>query len=253
MPPLHVKKTSGKPATERTGLARALSKLGYCSRSQAVLLVRDARVRVDGRQVLDPERRVDWNVSRIEVDGQVLRKEQKVYLMLNKPRGLVTTAADEKGRGTVFDCLSDKKLPFVSPVGRLDQASEGLLLFTNDTHWAARITGPENHVDKTYHVQIDAIADDGLISRLRDGVTAEGERLTVKRAGILRTGEKNSWLEIVVDEGKNRHIRRLLDSAGVGVIRLIRIAIGSLSLGTLAKGEIRFLSDSEINNLARSV
>jgi len=122
-----------------TGLARALSKLGFCSRRQAWESVQLGRVRVNGAVVRDPERRVDWRRDRIEVEGQAVRAEPKVYLMLNKPHGLVTTASDEQDRATALDCLAGAKRPFVSPVGRLDKASEGLLLFTNDTAWATRI------------------------------------------------------------------------------------------------------------------
>ncbi len=171
--------------------------------------------------------------------------------MLNKPRGLVTTTADEQGRATVYECLRDPSLPRVFPVGRLDQASEGLLLFTNDTQWAERITAPETHVDKTYHVQVDGLADDALLGRLRQGVTtAEGDFLAVKRAALLRQGSRNSWLELVLDEGKNRHLRRLLAALGLEVLRLMRVAIGPLELGNLVKGAWRNLTPEEVGRLA---
>jgi 23S rRNA pseudouridine2605 synthase len=207
-------------------------------------------VRVNGSVVRDPERRVSPGRDRIEAGGQPVRAEAKVYLMLNKPRGLVTTASDEKGRQTVFQCLAGKGLPFVAPVGRLDQASEGLLLFTNDTAWAAWLTDPASHVDKTYHVQVDCLAEETLVEHLKRGVDVDGERLAVKQAGVLRRGEKNSWLEIVLDEGKNRHIRRLLEALEVSVLRLIRVAVGPMQLGNLAKGEVRILSSEETAALA---
>ena len=149
----------------RTGLARALSKLGFCSRSRAREFIQGGRVRVNGRVRLDPEWRVDLRRDRFEVDGQAVGPEAKVYLMLNKPRGWVTTVSDEKGRSTVCDCLSGQGLPFVAPVGRLDKASEGLLLLTNDTQWAARLTDPAAHLDKLYHVQVDCLADERLTRR----------------------------------------------------------------------------------------
>jgi len=237
------------PPKSVTGLARTLSKLGFCSRSQARNLILAGQVRVNGHAVRDPEKRVTPGRDRIEVGDQTVRAERKVYLMLNKPRGLVTTARDEKGRSTVFQCLANKDFPFVSPVGRLDQASEGLLLFTNDTDWAARLTDPGSHIDKTYHVQVNCLSDEAFIERLKRGVTDENERLAAKHASVLRCGEKNSWLEIVLDEGRNRHIRRLLEVLGVEVLRLVRVSIGSLQLGNLAKGEVRSLTREEIAEL----
>jgi len=173
--------------------------------------------------------------------------------MLNKPRGIVTTASDEKNRQTVYDCL-DPSLPWVGPVGRLDKASEGLLLLTNDSESSARILTPETHLEKTYHVQIARIADDGLVAVITQGVrTREGDRLGAKAARILRVGDKNSWLEIVLDEGKNRHIRRMLEALDIEVLRLVRVAIGPLVLGELAKGSSRSLSRAEKLALDRAV
>jgi len=235
----------------RTGLARALSKLGHCSRSQAWTLIGAGRVRVNGVVQLDPEKGVQLGRDRIEVEGRLVREAQKVYLLLNKPRGLVTSASDEKGRQTVFACLEDENLPRVFPVGRLDKASEGLLLFTNDTTWAARVTDPATHLAKTYHVQVDCLAADALVQKIEKGVSDDGDWLSAKRASMLRTGEKNSWLEIVLDEGKNRHIRRLLAALGVNVLRLVRVGIGPLRLGTLAKGQWRRLTREEIATVAQ--
>jgi 23S rRNA pseudouridine2605 synthase len=242
----HSKRQPQRSAGPRTGLARALSKLGFCSRSQAREWIAAGRVRVNGVAIRDPEKPVDWKRDRIEVDGETLRAAAGVYLLLNKPRGLVATAADEQGRDTVFQCLAGRGLPFVSPVGRLDKASEGLLLFTNDTAWAARIADPETQLDKTYHVQVNCLADDALTRRLNDGVKVDGDFLRTKRTTVLRRGEKNSWLEIVLAEGKNRHIRRLLAAFGIEVLRLVRVAIGPLTLGDVPKGGFRFLTPDEI-------
>lgn len=240
---------SGPGSTSRrVGLARALSKLGYCSRSQACELIRTGRVAVDNKIRRDPERPVCLERDRIEVDGREVAPQSRVYLLLNKPRGVVTTAADEKGRETVYACLSDG-LPWVAPVGRLDKASEGLLLLTNDSEWAARVSAPETHLDKTYHVQVACVADASLIETITKGITTSGERLRVKFARILRGGEKNTWLEIVLDEGKNRHIRRMLAALGVEVLRLVRVAIGPLILGDLAKGAARTLTATEKQGL----
>lgn len=239
---------------KRVGLARALSKLGYSSRSRAFELIRRGKVRVNGNAVRNPEAPVRLGRDAVEVGGQPIHASEKIYLMLNKPRGLVTTAADEKGRDTVYSLLP-KRLPWIAPVGRLDQASEGLLLFTNDSEWAAGITDPASHLDKTYQVQIGSVADARLLEALQRGVEMpDGGRLRAKRASLLRAGEKHSWIEIVLDEGKNRQIRRMLDGLGVAVLRLIRVAIGPLQLGELAKGAQRALRREEKTALdARSV
>jgi 23S rRNA pseudouridine2605 synthase len=239
-------------ASHANGLARALSKLGFCSRSQAWGLIKAGRVKVNGELRLDPEWRLDLSRDKIEVDAAPLSGEPKMYLMLNKPRGLVTTSADERGRETVFQCFAGKHLPFIAPVGRLDQASEGLLLFTNDTQWAALITAPESRIEKTYHVQIDCLADELLLKRIRQGVRDNGEVLHAKRVTALRHGTRNSWLEIILDEGKNRHIRRLLLAFEIGVLRLVRVAVGGLKLGNLSKGQFRELQPEEIVLVRRS-
>lgn len=239
--------------SKKVGLARALSKLGYCSRAQAGELVRAGKVRVDGGVRRDPETPVHLNKNRIEVDGLQLKAAAKICLALNKPRGIVTTASDEKGRDTVYSLLG-ADIPWVAPVGRLDKASEGLLLLTNDSEWAARITAPETHLNKTYHVQIGKIADAALLETLKNGVqTKEGETLHIKDASLLRQGGRNSWLEIILDEGKNRHVRRMLESLNIEVLRLIRVAIGPLALGDLAKGAVRHLTPEEKLALDRAM
>lgn len=237
-------------AAPRHGLARALSKAGLCSRTEAARWIVDGRVRVDGRRVLDPEFPVIAGLARIEVEGLDPAPPARRYLMLNKPRGLVTTARDERGRDTVYRCFDGAGLPWLAPVGRLDRASEGLLLFSNDPAWAAHITGPETGPDKTYHVQVDTVPDEALLAAIERGIDDRGERLLAKRVTTLRAGEKRAWLEIVLDEGRNRHIRRLLEAHGVGVLRLVRIAIGGLALGELPKGEWRELSADEADALA---
>jgi 23S rRNA pseudouridine2605 synthase len=176
--------------------------------------------------------------DRIEVDGKRVDKAEKIYLMMNKPRGIVTTASDEKGRETVYKLLP-QGLPWIAPVGRLDQASEWLLLFTNDTEWSARVTAPETRLDKTYHVQVATVADNSLLAALERGVTENNDVLRAKRTRKLREGEKNSWIEIILDEGKNRQIRRMFQVLGIEVTRLVRVAIGPLELGSLAKGRTR--------------
>lgn len=228
----------------RTSLARTLSKLGYCSRSQAVLLIRAGRVCLNKKLQRNPEHVVRLEADRIEVDGSLVGMRTKIYLILNKPRGVVTTAWDEKGRETVYAFLEDS-LPWVAPVGRLDKASEGLLLLTNDSDWAAHVTAPETHLEKTYHVQVDTVAEAQLTETLMKGVVVAGERLRARDASILRRGTKNTWLRVVLDEGKNRQIRRMLKSLGVEVLRLVRVSIGPLALGDLPKGTARMLTPTE--------
>jgi len=163
----------------RVGLARALSKLGYCSRATGFQLARAGRVRVNGAVRRDPESPVHLGKDRIEVEGRAVEAAAFVYLMMNKPRGVVTTASDEKGRETVYAYLPDD-LPWVAPVGRLDKASEGLLLLTNDSEWAGRVTAPETHLEKTYHVQVRAVAGTEVVKAMMRGVNTQD--------GLLRAG-----------------------------------------------------------------
>ena len=249
MKPRSAKRPRKSTALKKVGLARALSKLGYCSRSQAAELTRAGRVKLNGVVRRDQDTPTYPGEDRIEVDGATLAAGAKTYVLLNKPRGVVTTASDEKGRETVYAYLP-KNLPWVAPVGRLDKASEGLLLLTNDSEWAARIAAPETHLDKTYHVQIATIADEILLDALGNGIrTSASDFLRVKQARVLRQGERNSWLEIVLDEGKNRHIRRLLEHLNVEVLRLVRVSIGPLALGDLPKGATRTLTTEEKQSL----
>ena len=224
-------------------MARAISKLGYCSRSRAAELIRGGHVRVNGVVRKNAEAPVHIGKDRVEIDGRRIGESEKIYLMLNKPRGVVTTASDERGRETIYDCLKaalGEDSAWVAPVGRLDKASEGLLLITNDSEWAAQITSPEMHVDKTYHVQVAGLLTAALLKKLVDGFAVrDGEFLRVKSARVLREGERNCWVEIVLDEGRNRHIRRMFEGLGVEVLRLIRVAIGELRLGELAKGAVQ--------------
>ena len=233
------------PGGPRHGVARVLSKRGLCSRTQAAEWVRAGRVAVNGRIVRDPEHPVGAGDD-VRVDGEAGTPAERTCIALNKPRGLVTTARDERGRATVYDCLRDAGLPWLGPVGRLDQASEGLLLLSNDPAWAAAITDPERGPDKTYHVQVDGVPDDAALVRLQAGREVDGERLAARSATVLRSGGRTAWLEIVLDEGRNRQIRRLLAAEGWAVRRLVRVAIGPVVLGDLAKGAWRRLRDDEI-------
>lgn len=233
----------------RHGLARVLSKAGVCSRSEAARRVQEGRVSVDGRVVRDPEFPVVSGRHRVLLDGQPLAATQRLYIALNKPRGLVTTVQDEHGRDTVYRCLEGAGLPWLAPVGRLDKASEGLLFFSNDPEWAARLTDPATGPLKTYRVQVDGMPDAAQLQRMREGVDDAGEHLAMHSVRLLQHGERNAWLEVVLDEGRNRHIRRLLKALGLDVLRLVRVAIGPVQLAELGKGQWRELSAAELNAL----
>ena len=233
----------------RHGLARVLSKAGVCSRTEAARRVLDGRVSVDGKVVRDPEFPVIAGRQQVLLDGLPLAAPRRLYLALNKPRGLVTTVQDEQGRDTVYQCFEGAGLPWIAPVGRLDKASEGLLFFSNDPEWAARLTEPSTGPLKTYRVQVDAVPDAGLLERMHAGIDDEGEHLAAHSVQLLRYGERTAWLEVVLDEGRNRHIRRLLKALGLEVLRLMRVAIGPVQLGELGKGQWRELSQAELNAL----
>ena len=236
----------------RHGVARTLSRLGLASRTVAAGWVLDGRIALNGHTVRDPEYPVEER-DQLSVDGRPVAPTERLYLMLNKPRGLVTTAADPQGRDTVYRCFDGAGLPWLAPVGRLDKASEGLLLFSNDSAWAARVTAAESGPDKTYHVQVDTQPSPQVLARLTAGLDLDGERLAAKSVQVLRKGAKNAWLAIVLAEGRNRHIRRLLEAHDMAVLRLVRVAIGELALGELPKGQWRRLTGSEAATLAKAL
>jgi len=208
--------------------------------------VLEGRVTVNGRTVRDVDFPVRQGIDRIEISGQEQARSERLVIMLNKPRGLLASTRDEQGRDTVYACLEGADLPWLAPIGRLDKASEGLLLFCNDPQWAAALAAPGSGLDKIYHVQVDKIPDAATLSALVEGRVIDGQHLAAKTVNLLRHGEKNAWLEVVLDEGKNRQIRRLLQAFDISVLRLIRVAIGPLRLGGLAKGKWRALGPEEI-------
>ena len=234
------------------GVARVISKRGYCSRSQAEKLVREGHVILRGKPVRDPESPAYEN-DEILVDGTPVTASEFVYFAMNKPRGIVTTASDEKGRKTVMDLFREqyskmypgKLMPHIAPVGRLDAASEGLLLFTNDTAWADRALTDATHL-KIYRVQVKGKPSAAELSQMESGfnvpprVFGESEEfMHAERAILYSEGDKNCWLEITLSEGKNREIRRMLAHLGYEVMRLMRIQFDKYTLGDLKPGEIR--------------
>ncbi len=239
------RKTPRNP-TPGVSLARALSKLGIASRTEAATLIEAGRITVNGHSVHNPARRIDMERDTLMLDGRHLSVQPRRYIALNKPHGLITTARDERDRPTVYQCLNDADRR-LSPVGRLDKASEGLLLFTNDTHWAHAILDPARHLPKIYHVQIDRVPVDEEIARLHAGIELEpGLTTRPAQVEIVRSGGKTCWLEITLHEGLNRQIRRMIEAIDAHVLRLVRIRIGPIELGDLAKGASRPLTPTEL-------
>jgi pseudouridine synthase len=247
------RKTEPAAPGRRATVARALSKLGHCSRTEAERLVAEGRVTVNGRPVAGISTWVDVVADKIAVDGVAVAAADKVYLMLNKPRGLVTTRHDPEGRETVYACLTDYEGLSLSPVGRLDKASEGLLLFTNDTVFAQRLLDPEDDVAKIYHVQVRLGPEEPDFAAMTRGVVHDGEMLRAASVRFLRRGEKTAWIEVELREGKNRQIRRMLETLGLECLRLVRVSVDTLRLGDLAKGESRHLTPAEVATLRRKV
>ncbi len=237
--------------TKKVTLQRAFSKLGVCSRTQAEEYIKEGRVHLNGRLERKPSVWVDTRTDRISLDGQLVRPTPKTYLVLNKPRGLVTTRHDPERRPTVFDCLSGNQLPFLGPVGRLDKASEGLLLFTNNTVLAQRLLDPSMGIRKVYHVQVSGTVTEEQLSQLTAGIHSDGTHLTAAAARVLREGDRNAWLEIELIEGKNRQIRRMVETLELECLRLVRVAIHDIKLGDLAKGSFRHLAQAEVQRLLK--
>jgi 23S rRNA pseudouridine2605 synthase len=233
-------------------LARALSKFGVCSRTQAVLLVEAGRVRVFGRLVRSPSLRIDPRHDRVTVDGRRVGDEgERVVLVLHKPEGYITSRTDPGGRATVYELLGDVGR-WVFPVGRLDRDTRGLLVLTNDHRLGERLTDPRHLVRKTYHVRVEGIPDDGALRALRGGLPLhDGTQTRPARVGVLGAARGGTaWLEIVLTEGKNRQVRRMLSAVGHQVRELVRVAIGGLTLGDLPPGQWRRLDAAEVESLA---
>lgn len=226
-------------------LERLISKRGLLSRKEAALAILKGSVKVNGQVCKIPLTYVDTRCV-IEIAGEKVIEQKKHYLILNKPKGLIVTRSDEKNRATVYECLKDWQGPLIQAVGRLDQASEGLLLFTNDHKWADKMMDPKTHVDKIYHVQATPIPDEETLKKFSSGIILEGKKTLPAKFSLIRSGEKTGWIEVRLKEGRNRQIRKMLESENIEVLRLIRIQIGSISLGDLAKGQWRELSVEEI-------
>jgi 23S rRNA pseudouridine2605 synthase len=227
-------------------LERALSKLGLASRSEARALITAGRVWVNGRVATDPSVRVTPEMVRLAIDGRAATgRAAPVTVLLHKPRGYVTTRSDPEGRPTVYDLLAD--LPErVVPVGRLDLATSGLLLLTNDTQFAHWLTDPASEVPRVYLVTAAGRLDTSTLARLTAGVDVGGELLSSAPATLRKTSNRESHLALTLTEGRNREVRRLLDAVGHTVTRLRRVQFGGLALGTLAPGRWRRVPPAEL-------
>lgn len=213
-------------------------------------MIAAGRVRVNGRIVRVLGTRVRPGRDEIAVDGERIRDERIVTLMLHKPAGTISSRSDPEGRPVVRDLLPATGLPNLYPVGRLDWDSEGLLLLTNDGALANILTHPRHGIRKVYRVKVRGIPTDESLRRLLTGVMSEGERLKAAAVDRLRPAQQNAWLSITLEEGRQRHIRRMADAIGHPVQRLIRVALGPLSLGALPRGRWRALTRQETEALA---
>ncbi len=230
-------------------IERLLSKWKVASRTEAQRLVLAGRVRAGGIVVSNPRDVVDPRRGAIEVDGRLVGPSESgsVWLALNKPRGVVSTTSDPEGRQTVMDLVGEHAAPGLAPVGRLDQASAGLLLLSNDSVLADRILDPATHVPKRYRVKVKGHLSGEKMRRLcDDSIFDGGIELGPMRVDVESKGPKSEWLIVTLDEGKNRQIRRRMKDIGHEVEILVRVAIGPLELGTLAPGAIRPLTSDEV-------
>jgi 23S rRNA pseudouridine2605 synthase len=225
-------------------LARALSKLGVCSRSQARSLIEEGKVRLAGRIVRDPDLWVDLRTEIPEVEGTRGTGRTKVYLAFHKPAGVVTTRVDEHGRKTVYDLLP-RGLPTVFPVGRLDLETTGLLLFTNDGVFGERVTGPAGEIEKSYLLTLDRPLRDEDRERIQSPQRLRGG--TEVRGAVVRPAGAGRY-ELTITEGKNRQIRRMCEALGYEVVALHRVRIGAVTLARLREGEVRPLTPEEIDS-----
>ena len=230
-------------------LERAISKAGIGSRVDARRWIHDGRVAVNGEVVRNPDHWVDLERDRIRFDNRPLQRRERIYLLLYKPTGYLTTYRDPEKRPTVYDLIADVGT-FLSPVGRLDLDTSGLLLMTNDNAFAERVTNPESHVPKTYLVKTSVGLTDEQLDRLRAGIELSDGPTRPAIVTRIRDSEKYTHFEITLTEGRNRQVRRMVEALDAKVLKLVRVRIGPLSIGKLTIGKWRLLSDAEVRAVA---
>jgi pseudouridine synthase len=243
-----VQKTPIKQASIKKTLDRVLSRAGLGSRTDARRWIADGRVAVNGKKVQTPDAWVDPQRDRVTFDGRPLRAAQKLYLLLYKPKGVLTTFKDPEGRPTVYDLLSDIK-DWIFPVGRLDQDSSGLLLLTNDTAFGDFVTDPESHVPKTYLVKASLLLSDEQLDQLRQGIVLSDGPTRPAHVARLRDAARYTFFEITLTEGRNRQVRRMVEALGAKVLKLVRTKIGAIEIAGLEIGRSRPLTPREIQSL----
>ncbi|HEX5431948.1 MAG TPA: pseudouridine synthase [Bryobacteraceae bacterium] len=230
-------------------LDRVLSRAGIGSRTDARRWIAEGRVAVNGRKIQTPDAWVDLDRDRVAVDGRPLRAARKVYLLLYKPKGYLTTYKDPQGRPTVYDLLKDRD-EWIFPVGRLDLDTSGLLLMTNDTEFGDFVTSPESHVSKTYLVKASTILNEEQLDLLRRGIElADGITRPAGHVTRVRDSARYTFFEIAITEGRNRQVRRMVDALGAKVLKLVRTRIGPIAIGDLQIGKYRELSRNEVRSL----
>jgi pseudouridine synthase len=235
------------PGRKKT-LDRVLSQAGIGSRKEARQWIGAGRVAVDGKKIQTPDAWVDAEHQRVTLDGRPLRAAKKLYLLLYKPKGYVTTYKDPDGRLTVYDLLKDVPEKVFS-AGRLDLDSSGLLIFTNDGEFADHITSPVSHVPKTYLVKASIVLTDDQLDQLRRGVVLADGSTRPAEVQRLRDSVRYTFFEITITEGRNRQVRRMVETLGAKVLKLVRTQIGSVRIGDLQIGKYRALSDQEVRGL----
>lgn len=231
-------------------LERVLSKAGVGSRVDARSWIHAGRVKVNGRITRNPDQWIDMKRDRVLFDGKPLVARERVYLLLYKPTGYLTTYKDPEGRPTVYDLTADAGT-FVSPVGRLDLDTSGLLLMTNDNQFAERVTNPNSHVPKTYLVKASAVLTDTQLQQLRDGIELADGPTRPALVTRLRDSGKYTHFEITLTEGRNRQVRRMVEALDAKVLKLVRVRIGHIAIGRLPIGKWRLLTATEVAALSK--
>ena len=227
-------------------LDRVLSRYGLSSRKEAQEAIQTGRVKVNGREIRNPDNWIDLKTDTVHLDGKRVRQVRRTYLLFYKPKGIITSHGDRNGRKTLYDIL-DPKLPWVAPVGRLDKDTSGLILLTNDTEFLNYVSSPSSKVPKTYLVKANMLVEDEVIDQIAQGFKMkDGRQVKPRSARRLEDRGKYSWMEIVLTEGVNREVHRLLENAGLKVLKLVRIQIGPCTLKGLQVGQWRELPKPEI-------